>query len=306
MKTGAIQRKSYKPGLRKRSFPYLLLLPTFAILAIFMFYPIFNTFFLSLRYHTLTDLKNAHFIGLENFRELFKDPIFLKAAGNSVFWTIANVLLQAFFGLLVALLVNQSFRGRGVVRALLFTPWAVGGMIVALIWSFLLNESIGPINDILFRLGITKTRMSWFSSTSSSMWALILANTWRGIPFFAISILSSLQTIPLELYESANVDGAGPVRQFVRITVPLIKDTFLLTTLLRTIWTLNMVDLIYGMTRGGPSFGTLTIPVYIMMTFSDSLNAGYASTMSVILVLVLLVFSGLYLKLGGYGKEGHY
>lgn len=296
-----------KRGRRmKVAFPYLLLLPTFALIAIFMFYPMVNTVYLSFREHVLTNMKNAKFNGLSNYAALLKDEIFRKAAWNSVVWTVTNVVLQALLGLVVALLLNQSFKARGLIRALMFTPWAVGGMLVALIWSFLFSESIGPVSDLLLKAGITENRMSWFSSSSVSMWAIIIANTWRGIPFFAISILSSLQTIPQELYESADVDGAGSIRKFFSITLPLIKDTFLLTTLLRTIWTLNMVDLTYGMTRGGPNFGTLTIPLYIMITFNDTLNAGYSSSMAVILIITLLVFSGAYLKLGGYGKEAHY
>ena len=113
----------------KSARPYLMLLPTFAILAIFMIYPIFNTFFLSTQNHVLTNLKDAGFIGLTNFVNLFQDKIFLKAAGNSVWWTVVNVCLQAFFGLIVALLLNMEFKGRTIFRTLLFTPWAVGGIL---------------------------------------------------------------------------------------------------------------------------------------------------------------------------------
>lgn len=291
---------------KKSARPYLMLLPTFAVLAIFMVYPILNTFVLSTQYNTLIDAKNAGFIGLENFRNLFQDDIFLKAAGNSLVWTVLNVGLQAFLGLIVALILNMSFKGRGVFRALLFTPWAVGGMLVALIWSFLFNESVGVIGDLLVKSGIVNQKISWFSSGTSSMWAMTIANTWRGIPFFAISFLSSLQTISLDIYESADVDGANAWTKFWKITLPLIKDTALLTILLRTIWTLNVVDIIYGMTKGGPNFSTLTIPVYIMMTFNDSLDAGYSSAMAVLMILVLLIFSIIYLKIGKYGEEEYY
>lgn len=295
-----------KNSWKKSARPYLMLLPTFAILAIFMIYPIFNTFFLSTQNHVLTNLKDAGFIGLTNFKNLFQDKIFLKAAGNSLWWTVVNVSLQAFFGLIVALLLNMNFKGRRIFRTLLFTPWAVGGILVALIWSFMFNESIGVIGDLLMKLGIIKGKMSWFSNGQTSMWALTIANTWRGIPFFAISILSSLQTISLDVYESASVDGAGSWNKFWKITLPLIKDTLLLTILLRTIWTLNVVDIIYGMTKGGPNFSTLTIPVYIMMTFNDTLDSGYASAMAVVMILVLLIFSVIYLKVGKYGEEEYY
>lgn len=286
--------------------PYLMLLPTFAVIGIFMIYPIFNTFFLSTQNHVLTNPGEWGFIGLQHFKELLSDPTFLKAAGNSVYWTVSNVAIQAVLGLGIALLLNQKFKGRGIFRALMFTPWAVGGILVALIFSFMFNESVGVIGDLLMKLGLAKERMSWFSSGTASMWALTIANTWRGVPFFAISILSALQTISPEIYESANVDGAGSWYKFSRITMPLIKDTLLLTILLRTIWTLNVVDIIYGMTKGGPNFSTLTVPVYIMMSFNDSLDSGYASAMAVLMIVVLLVFSALYLKIGKYGKEEYY
>lgn len=286
--------------------PYLMLLPTFAMVSVFMIYPIINTFFLSTQNHILTAPKDIKFVGFQQFIKLFHDPIFMKAAVNSLYWTVSNVLLQVALGLAVAILLKQKFKGRGILRALIFTPWAVGGILVALMFSFMFNESIGVIGDILMKLGVTSRRMSWFASGTTSMWALTIANTWRGVPFFAISILSALQTISPEIYESADVDGAGYWYQFIKITLPLIKPTLLLTILLRTIWTLNMVDLIYGMTKGGPNFSTLTIPVYIMMSFNDSLDAGYSSAMAVLMVLVLLVFSAIYLKLGKYGEDEYY
>lgn len=298
--------KKKKRYLQKTSMPYLMLLPTFAIIGAFMIYPIINTFFLSTQNHVLTNSAEWGFIGLQHFKNLLTDPTFLKAAGNSVYWTVSNVAIQAVLGLGVALLLNQKFKGRGIFRALMFTPWAVGGILVALIFSFMFNESVGVIGDILMKLGIIREKMSWFSSGTASMWALTIANTWRGVPFFAISILSALQTISPEIYESADVDGAGFWYKFSRITMPLIKDTLLLTILLRTIWTLNVVDIIYGMTKGGPNFSTLTVPVYIMMSFNDSLDAGYASAMAVLMVLVLLVFSAIYQKVGKYGKEEFY
>ncbi len=290
----------------KGAFPYVMILPTVAVIFIFMLYPIGNTFFLSTQNHVLTNLGETGFIGLDNFKELMSDEIFWKAARNSIVWTISNVGIQVVLGLIVALLLNMEFKGRGVFRALMFTPWAVGGILVALIFGFMFNESVGVIGDLLMKTGIVNQKISWFSSGASSMLVIIIANTWRGVPFFAISILSSLQTIPLELYESADVDGAGSWLKFKKITMPLIKDTLLLTTLLRTIWTLNVVDIIYGMTNGGPNFSTLTIPVYIMKIFNDTFNMGYASTLAVIMVLILMVFSALYLKLGKYGEEEYY
>lgn len=291
---------------KKKSVPYAMLLPAFALISIFMFYPIFNTFYLSTQNYVLTNKADWGFIGFDNFVELFQDPIFFKALFNSLIWTMSNVLLQTLLGLMLALILNQQFKGRGLCRALLFTPWAVGGILVALMFSFMLSESVGVINDLLLKLGIIDRRISWFSTGEMSMAAVVLANTWRGIPFFAISILSALQTIPSDIYESAEIDGASAGRQFFSITLSMIRDTLVLTTLLRTIWTLNVVDIIFGMTRGGPNFSTLTVPVYIMMVFNDSLDMGYASTIAVVMTIILLIFSAGYLIVSRYGKDEKY
>lgn len=221
-------------------------------------------------------------------------------------WVLENIIPQLVLGTLIALLLNQNFKGRGLARALAFTPWAVGGMIVALIFRFLFNGSVGVFGDMLLKLGITHTRVAWFSTATSALGTMIVANTWRGIPFFAISILAALQNIPEEIYESAQVDGAGAVRRFFQITLPMIKDTIVLTTLLRTIWTLNIVDIIYSMTNGGPNNSTITLPVYIMQKFTATLDSGYCSAMAVLLVGALLIFSVVYLTVSKYGKETIY
>ena len=271
-----------------------------------MFYPIFNTFYYSFQNYVLTNRAKWGFTGLSNYVKLFNDSVYWKSLRNSAVWTIANVLSQTFFGLLLALLLNRNFKGRGICRALAFSPWAVGGMLVSLIWGFMMSESVGVINDLLLKLGLIQGRISWFSTANMAMASVTIANTWRGIPFFAISILSSLQTINSEIYESAQVDGAGVFQKFFRITLPLIKDTLILTTLLRTIWTFNVVDIIFGMTRGGPNFATMTIPVYIMSIFNDSLDMGYSSTVAVVMTGIMLLFSSIYLKMSAYGKESIY
>lgn len=293
--------------LKKQMLPYLLLVPAFLFIGFFMFYPVVNTFQLSLQNYVLTQRSEWGFIGMGNFKKLlYEDPIFWTALRNSMVWTISNVILQTFLGLYLALLLNRQFKGRGWYRALAFSPWAVAGVLVAMMWSFMYNENFGVLNDILMKSGLIHTRFSWFSSSTMAMAAMVLATTWRGVPFFAISILASLQTISEEIYESCDVDGANSWQKFFHITLPMIKDTLVLTTLLRTIWTLNIIDIIFSMTKGGPNFSTLTLPVYVMLTFIDSLDLGYASTIAVAITILLLVFSGIYLALGRFGKEEYF
>lgn len=290
---------------RAAAIPYLMLLPTLSLIVVFMLYPMMDTVWLSFRNYSMMGKINE-FVGLANFKALMKDEIFIKAVKHSIPWVLENILPQLIFGILVALLLNQNFKGRSIARALSFTPWAVGGMIVALMFKFMFNGSVGVFGDILMKLGLTDQRIAWYSNSISALGTMIVANTWRGIPFFAISILAALQNIPDEIYEAAQVDGANGFRRFFRITLPMIKDTVVLTTLLRMIWTLNIVDIIYSMTKGGPNNSTITLPVYIMQKFTDTLDSGYCSAMAILMVLALIVFATLYLKLSNYGKESLY
>lgn len=290
--------------LDRRLIPYLMLLPAFLFLISFKFYPILNTIWLSMQHYSLLDQTKSGFAGLENYQAVLSDPVFSLSFTNSIVWVLWNVLAQFLLGMALALLLNQEFRGRGLYRACVFSPWAVSGVLTAIMWSFMYSESIGVINDLLLRMGLITERISFVSTPGIAMGAVIVATIWRGIPFFAISFLSSLQTISGEVYEAAQVDGAGAIRRFFYITLPMIKDSIILTTLLRTIWTLNAADVIYSLTGGGPANATMTVPLLIMTKFLNSLDFGYTSAISVIMTLFLILFSGVYLKLSRYGKGG--
>lgn len=303
MNESVIKRKL----INRKTLPYLLLLPAFLFIGSFMLYPIGSTVLMSTQYNTMMDPDGVCFIGFENFKKLlFEDEVFHRALKNSLVWVLGNVFLQSVLGMILALILNQSMRFRGLIRAVTFSPWAVSGVIVSLMWSFMYSESVGVFNDILLRSGIIDTRISWFSTGSRAMLAMIIATTWRGIPFFAINFLSSMQTISEDMYESAKVDGAGAIKRFFFITMPMMKDTVVLTLLLRTIWTLNIVDIIYNTTAGGPANSTLTVPVYIMNTFMGSLDYGYTSAMAIIMAVIMIIFAIVFIKITKYGKEALY
>lgn len=299
--------KRNRKKIEKIIIPYVLLIPAFLFVSVFMLYSIFCIVKMSFQYNVLTDAKNVAFIGLDNFKKLFfEDKLFIKALINSAKWVAGNVFFESILGMSLALLLNQKFKGRGLYRALAFSPWAVSGVIVSLMWSFMYSESVGVFNDLLLKGGILHSRISWFSNGNRAMIAMIIATTWRGIPFFAINFLSNLQTIPDELYESAKVDGAGAVKRFLLITLPMMKDPIVLTILLRTIWTLNIVDIIYNTTGGGPANSTLTVPVYIMNTFISSLDYGYTSAIAVVMASIMILFAVFFIKITKYGKETLY
>ncbi len=290
--------------LNKRNAPYVLLLPSMALIAVFMFYPIFMTFYNSVHSYILTRPKDYGFNGFANYIELFKDPIFFKALNTTLIWTFWNVILQASLGLGVALLMNTEFKGRKFYRMIVFSPWAFGGMVVALVFSYMFTGQTGVMNDLLMKAGIIEERMAWFKTGFSARAVLIFTTTWRGIPFFAVSFLAALQSIPHDYYEAADVDGASKWYQFCHITMPLIKNTVILTTMLRTIWTFNIVDIISGMTNGSPNNETLTLPLYLMTIFRDSMDIGKSSAMAAVMALMLAVFAVIYALAGGFGKEG--
>lgn len=302
-KNGLKSRLYYK----RAAIPYVLLTPVLLFVILFMLWPMVNVFVMSIQNYKILEPGNRKFIGFKNYLEILtKDELFRKAIKNSLIWVTISVAMQTILGFWLAWLLNQKFKGRGLCRALALSPWAVAGVMVGIIWSLILGETYGVLNDLLIRLHIIDQNISWFSSGAMSMTAVIIANIWRGIPFFAISYMSALSSIPEDVYESAKIDGANSITTLFRITLPMIKDTIILTTLLRSIWTFNAVDLIYSLTYGGPNNSTLTIPLYIMNKFKGEMNYGYASALAGMATMLMMVAAFIYIRLGKLGKEEMY
>ena len=285
--------------------PYLLISPTVIATVCIMFLPILRVFWLSLQNNNFKKPWADGFVGIDNFIRLFtEDPTFKMACWTTLKWVFWQVALQLLLGMILALLLNRKFRFRGLVRAIAFVPWAVSGVLTTMLWLLMYNEHIGIVNYLFEAIGFISKPIGWTANTSTVMVAVIVAELWRGIPFFAITLLAGLQAIPQELYEAGSIDGCGRWKSFVYVTLPHLKDSIVLTTLMRTIWEFNSVDLIYNMTNGGPMNLTTTLSVYMMKTSVINSNYGYASAIGVVCFSILLVFSILYLKITKYGKEG--
>ena len=301
------QRVKSKLYYKRAAIPYLLLLPVVLFVALFMLWPMLNVFIMSLQNYVVTKPKDRAFIGFDNYIQIFtKDKLFIKGLKNSAVWVFVSVVFQTILGFWLAYLLNKSFKGRGLYRALVLSPWAVAGVMVGIIWSLILGETYGVLNDVLQKFGVIERNISWFSSGGKAMTAVIMANVWRGIPFFTISYLSALSSISEDIYESARIDGANTGVILFKITIPMIKDTIVLTTLLRSIWTFNAVDLIYSLTYGGPNNATMTMPLYIMNKFKGELNYGYASALAAIATLIMMVVAFVYITGSRMGKEEMY
>ncbi|MBA4493346.1 carbohydrate ABC transporter permease [Paenactinomyces guangxiensis] len=284
--------------------PYLFISPTVLLVFGFLFYPLGNVFYYSLQNYNLTTPYYNGFIGLDNFVKIFtEDPQFFSSLGITFKWVVAQVGLQLVFGMGVALLLNQTFKFRAFARAAAFIPWAISGVLASVMWSLMYNEHMGVINDILLKLGIIDEGKAWLADIDTAFPAVIIAELWRGIPFFAITLLASLQSIPVELYEAAKVDGAGRLKTFLYITLPQLKNTIVLTTLLRTIWEFNNIDLIYNLTGGGPAHQTTTLTMYIAEQAIHGSNFGYGSALTVVSCAILLVFAIAYLRITRFERE---
>ncbi|GAA3648565.1 carbohydrate ABC transporter permease [Streptomyces chitinivorans] len=296
--------KQGKTGLTgKRGLPYVLIAPAGLLMLGFIAYPMLSVLYYSLQHYNVTKPWRNGFAGLDNFREIFfEDPLFWQTLAFSAKWVVAEVGLQLVFGLALALIVNQTFVGRGIARALVFSPWAVSGVLTTTIWILLYNPSTG-LSRYLADAGIGEYGTSVLSDTGTVFWAAVLAELWRGVPFFAILILADLQSISKDLYEAASVDGASRFRQFWHITLPHLKDAIILSTLLRAVWEFNNVDLLYTLTGGGPAGVTTTLPLYVANTGIEGHDFGYASALTTVAFVILLFCSILYLRLSKFGGD---
>jgi multiple sugar transport system permease protein len=271
--------------------PYFYTVPSLAVVTAIMLVPL--VIGLSYAFHdiTLLDPLSGDFIGLEHFRELYADESFWNALRNTVTWTTSCVVLQFGLGLVLALLLNRPFPGRRMSQLCVFLPWAVPSFLSGLNWAWMFNPVVGPLPYWLAALGVMKTPDNLLSDPEHALWGPIVANIWWGIPFFAITLLAALQSIPKDLYEAATIDGAGPWQRFRHITLPLLAPTIAITVMLRTVWIANFPDLIVVMTRGGPADSTQILASYIFTQAFQRLDFGYASAVAAVLLVLLLLYA---------------
>jgi len=290
-------RRTWLRRLADASEPYLYSAPSLILIIAVMLVPLVIGVSYAFRDIQLLNPFSGGFVGLDHFRELSQDAAFYGALKNTLWWTGASVVLQFIFGLILALLLDKPFWGRGLVQALVFLPWAVPSFLAGLNWAWLFNPVIGPIPHWLYALGLMNEPGNILSDPHYAMWGPIIANVWWGIPFFAITLLAALQAIPRDLYEAASIDGATWFQRFRSITLPFLAPTIAITVLLRTVWVSNFADLIVVMTGGGPADRTQIVASYIFTQAFKRLDFGYASAIALVLLVLLLGYSMLIILL---------
>jgi multiple sugar transport system permease protein len=272
---------------------YAFILPLVIILISLVAYPFFAGIVLSFQNKTIGS--GARWVGLDNYRELLYgdqySSVFWKSVRVSAIYTGVSVALKLVIGMAMALMVNEQFRGRMLVRALLFLPWATPTIIVALTWRWILDGSINGLINLLRvdYLGAT-TLVQFLSDPDKALWSVIIAVTWQGTPFYTMMLLAGLQAIPSEQYEAAALDGAGPFQRFRDITLPGLVPAITITVLLSTIWTANSINFIYAMTRGGPANSTMTFPMLAFeIGIAGARQLGMAAAVSVLFFPIFIV-----------------
>jgi len=281
--------------LGDRSLAVLLLAPAAILLSLIIVYPVARLVYTSFFSLSLTSGLPAEFIGFENYTAMFDDPIFWETTWNTVLITLITVPGALFMGLGLALLANLPFSMQWPMRLSLLIPWALPLSFAGLIFAWFFHYEYGVVNDVLNRLGFEG--IIWFNSPNWAFAAICLTIIWKTSSFMALMILAGLQTIPRSLYEAADVDGAGKIRQFFEITLPLLKPSIVVALIFRTITALQTFDIPYMMTGGGPGTSTTTLAMYIHQNTVSFLDLGYGSALAVMMFALSMCVTAVYLRI---------
>jgi trehalose/maltose transport system permease protein len=291
------------------------LLPMILALLLVAGWPLMRTIYFSFTNASLTDLYNAKFVGFANYFKmttlksgkviyggLLADPVWWNAVWNTVRFSVLSVTLETILGMVVALVLNADFKGRGLVRAAILVPWAIPTIVSARMWSWMFHDQFGIINDILMKLGFIDKGIAWTASADTAMTAVLIVDVWKTTPFMALLILAGLQTIPSDIYEAAKVDGVHPVKTFFRVTLPLVKPALMVAVIFRMLDAMRIFDLIYVLTPNSSS--TKTISVLSRENLIDFDKFALGSAQATMLFLMLTGFTMIYMWLAKVNFDG--
>ncbi|MEM9708623.1 MAG: sugar ABC transporter permease [Pseudomonadota bacterium] len=282
--------------INDRGTPYLFLLPCLLVLGSLLSVPLYKVVEYSLFDNVIVE-RNPTFVGLQNYRDLLSDPGYWSATLNTVIFTLGSVIGHIIVGTGLALLVNADIpqRAQTIFRSLLILPWIFTAVVVALNWQLLLNP-FGVVNYVLDTLGLISEPLDWLGDPALAMWSLLIISTWRGYPFIMVSFLSGLQSIPRELYEAAEIDGAGFWGKFWHVTVPQLKPVIYGVALLDLIWTFQLFPLVWLTTGGGPGRATEVLSTLTFRAAFVDFEFSQAATAAVSILVISAAFTVLYLR----------
>ncbi|WP_152045648.1 carbohydrate ABC transporter permease [Aureimonas psammosilenae] len=296
---------------------WLFLLPMLLVLAAAAGWPLVRTIWFSFTDAKLSSLGEAAFVGFTNYLEyvdygdgtgeyfgLLAEPGWWNAVWNTVYFTLVSVALETVFGLVVALVLNAEFKGRGLVRAAVLIPWAIPTVVSAKMWAWMMHDQFGILNDMLMRIGLIAAPIAWTANPDTAMWAVIIVDVWKTTPFMALLILAGLQMVPGDIYEAAKIDGVHPVKVFWKVTLPLIRPALMVAIIFRALDSLRVFDLIYVLTPANDQ--TKTMSVFAQENLFQFDQFAYGSASSTLLFLTIAFITIAYIKIGrvDLGSEG--
>ncbi len=294
---------------------FWFLAPMLAALFFVAAWPLLRTIWFSLTNTLLSDLYGGEFIGFDNYlsvrvldsgrwiwRGTLVDPAWWNAVWNTVRFAFVSVFFETVLGLIVALVLNAEFKGRGFVRAAILIPWAIPTIVSAKMWAWMLNDQFGIINDIMLNLGLIDQKIAWTASVDTAMYAVLMVDIWKTTPFMALLILAGLQMVPRDIYEAAKLDGVNPVKVFFKITLPLIRPALAVAIIFRMLDALRIFDLVYVLTPN--SAATKTMSVISRENMIDFDKFAYGAAQSTLLFAIIAIFVSLYIWLGKVDLSG--
>ncbi len=286
---------------------WLFLAPMVLLMLVVAVWPLARSIWFSFTDININDISASQFVGLENYFGEY--GLFFNPNDEGGFWAgdwgisirntfsfaVVSVILETLTGLGVALLLNQEFKGRALVRTAVLVPWAIPTIVSAKMWGWMLNDQFGVINTYLMGLGIISQKIAWTAEPTYALWTVVLVDVWKTTPFMALLILAALQTVPKDCYEAARVDGVHPLRVFWKITLPLIRQPLLVAVVFRLLDSLRVFDLIYVLTANGST--TISMSGFVRREMVEYGNMGYGSAASTSLFLIILLTAIIFLKL---------
>jgi multiple sugar transport system permease protein len=300
-----MKRKYTTGGFESKTLGYIMTVPASLLILVISIYPLINGILLSFQNYNLMKPNDRRYIGLENFITLIgTDKEFYSVLAYSFIYTFSVVILSYLIGFVLAMLLKGNLKGRGIYRTIMLLPWVVAPTVAAVNWAWLLNDQIGFINKVLVSLHIVERPLLFLADQQLARITVIITGTWRAFPFMMIVIMAGLQSIPGELYESAYVDGAGFFRSLFSITIPMIRGVSSICLILMFLWTFNNFENIYLLTLGGPNDRTYVLPILTYFTAFFRSKLSYASTIAVIMLIFLLIFSLINLRIQKAADRG--
>ena len=283
-----------KHATLKHAEPYIWMLPSMVLKSVMIVIPIVTVFRLSMSKISKAGVVKG-FNGFENFKTILESPTFIHILVNTLIWTIAVVGLSTLLGFILAMVLNQPFKGRKFVRAVVVFPWATSLIIQALVWKYMLNADYGALNVLLVKLGIAHSYINWFATWQSTFAWECWVGIFVTVPFVTFCVLSGLQSIDSSFYEAAEIDGAGFWKKLTRITLPLVRPSLTVSTVLNIIYVFNSFPIIWTISKGAPADKTHTLVTYLYQLAFSNGKSGEAAAVSVIGFLILCVFAGIYM-----------